>query len=733
MLELLDENILSAYKRGPLLNVRLEYFVLASDGEGEYTPFQGFGSGIAQPMFSLLVELMAVLPVSPQEIFCEIKDIHEFRGEFRIKRASIISPNGFLKLQASLDWSRRIPIVIGMAKEIALVNASCVHPNVILVTNDKTKGAVCLAGYHGHPAQVLDVAIRDKLVSTSSDNLRDTILSLPLRKKFPDGTEHSRVSGVTIPNEALCVSLGYSYSGAKPISAGDADPYVSAIISSVQRARSLIGESSTNVVLFAPSIHRQFYSFDSHFWNGIIRSIKSRKARVFLKDGVFRNKAYSGYSVHIENKSEIEDIFKDPAVSSLLAIRQIELRLVASAIAALAANGLQPAIRLPNSINFCASSLREVERHAMKDDARARRLLQRSYINLESDLTRSISPRILEEIRSHSEAITVVSDVPVEWIRIDGIPLMIRHETSRIGMTPGNLMLQQCINSGMSIIGAEQLEEVLVLRSFAHNDPIKFSLETAIKSFELERLKVKFVDVDDRASLICELKQYDGMLVIFDCHGDHGGGDSHGWLTIGNERVDPWDLAGETRIPPIVILSACSTFALAGSHASVSNGLIRSGAITVLGTFLPVNAALSAIFVARLLYRIEAFLPALKALGMNIVTWRTLVSTFFRMSYASDLLHFFIYDKKWIDISKHEELGVQANSEINQMEPRWHEFFLNRLADASGRNTSDIKEVVEKECPLQETMYYCQVGRPEAIGIYLDGVDELKRINDMHV
>lgn len=142
--------------------------------------------------------------------------------------------------------------------------------------------------------------------------------------------------------------------------------------------------------------------------------------------------------------------------------------------------------------------------------------------------------------------------------------------------------------------------------------------------------------------------------------------------------------------------------------------------MSVIGTFLPVQSQRSAIFVARLLYRIDGFLPALKALDRNFVTWRTLVSTFLRMSFATDLLHFFIRDKAWLDDGMFTRIGSRANFDINGLRPDWYRRLIRRIAWSTGRPAYEIQAAFDTESPLVESMLYCQVGRPELIGIHLD-------------
>lgn len=697
----------------------LSYWLLTpAHGDG-YTPFQGFSLDIANPVFSDLIRLLSVLPASPIEVFAPSEALPGLRSPVSSKRAAIVGLPSFLELQKGPREKNVISIILGLPLQIEAVLGIVENPRPIFVTTTPVEGALAIEGYQGHPAQLLDSAIRDALLERLTPLRQKEVEAFNLREPFREGSQPSRIAGVTRPNEILAESLGYVYAGFDRIQPDVKDSYEDAILDSADRARKLIGELSTDVILYAPSIVRHLYAFGSAFWNTLLRKIRSRELRDLIKDGIFRNPGYSGFTFKSEDP-ETTNPYEDTTAGAMLSVRQVELLLTASGVGALAANGLQPALRLPNAVNFHNATLREIERHADRTDPRGRQFLQRNYTKLTQDLHEDIHPRIVDELRSRTEAITLVSDAPLEWLRIDGVPLMIRHELSRIGMTPGNLMLTQCIHAGITVLPSSALIDILIIRSFDANDPIRHALDTAIGGFNLKQVRPTFVDAANREELIAALNGFRGTLVVFDCHGGHGGDDGHGWLRIGSEKVDVWDLAHVARIPPIAILSACSTFALAGSHASVANGLIRSGAITVIGTFLPVNAIRSAIFVARLLYRIDSFLPVLKQLGTNFLTWRTLISTFLRMSYATDLLTFFIEEKQWLDNSMFIRIGNRTNYDINRLHPGWYQRLLRRISRAARRPIYDIQTIIDTESPLMETMYYCQTGRPETIGIFLD-------------
>jgi hypothetical protein len=223
------------------------------------------------------------------------------------------------------------------------------------------------------------------------------------------------------------------------------------------------------------------------------------------------------------------------------------------------------------------------------------------------------------------------------------------------------------------------------------------------------------VNVDSEFELINELNKFQGSIVIFDCHGNHGGDMEHGWLCIGDEKVDVWSLANRCNIPPIIILSACSTHPIDGSHASVANGLFRCGALSVIGTYAPIRANHAGQFVARLLYRIAAFIPLI--VKNRTITWREVISGFLKMSYSTDVLIYMAKDMKILTKEQYTNIHNQTNIIINSNAPEWTNKFVNLISDEIGKSESEVKELIAEKFQFVDTMLYSQLGRPENIMI----------------
>jgi hydrogenase/urease accessory protein HupE len=257
-----------------------------------------------------------------------------------------------------------------------------------------------------------------------------------------------------------------------------------------------------------------------------------------------------------------------------------------------------------------------------------------------------------------------------------------------------------------------------VIRSFEDDDPIRGDLEQAINHYDLSGMKVEIADVSTREELVNAMNVYQGAMLIFDCHGNHGGKTEPAWLQIGKERVDVWDLKHIARMTPIVVLAACSTHPVDGSHASVANGFLATGVQAVLGTYAPVNSPHTAILVGRLLYRIAAFLPMITK--HRPVSWREIVSMFFRMSYVTDVLRDLRGVRKAINEVQYHKLHLDANMAINTGNQDWLEELQQGVMAATGMSEGDVRKIWLARYQFVETMLFGQLGLPENIAIVSD-------------
>jgi hypothetical protein len=524
----------------------------------------------------------------------------------------------------------------------------------------------------------------------------------------------------TIPSAAVLRLYGYSFENSEAIKpAPDIEAHIDAmvefseLIDTLRQGLEVDSLQKNDAIIFCPSIYAMLYKVNNKFWNPILRDLDNGK-RNFVKTLLLRNKGYGNSQIEL-NGMKAEDLnpYADAVVSSLLSQRQFEQRFLATIIAVLATNQFIPAFRLPNAVMLHHDRLSEIYSLVCSNKPTRLAELNRRLAEYGAEIRSEIGEKLWKAMFDGRERLLAICDFPIEWLPIDGVPAMFRCEISRIPSTPGNVTAQVALAHPRVVFPREALNHILVIRSFAANDPIRGHLELAISHYELSGMKVEIVDVSTREELVNAMNAYQGAMLIFDCHGNHGGKTEPAWLQIGKERVDVWDLKHVARMTPIVVLAACSTHPVDGSHASVANGFLATGVQAVLGTYAPVDSPHTAILVGRLLYRIAVFLPMITK--HRPVSWREIVGTFFRMSYVTDVLQDLKEVRKAISDAQYQKLHLDANFAINTGTHDWLEKLLQGVIDATGMAESDVRKIWSARYHFVETMLFGQLGRPETI------------------
>ncbi|WP_050468023.1 hypothetical protein [Herbaspirillum chlorophenolicum] len=697
---------------------KIIYTLLVPGSLQKVTPFQGFNHDVATPEFLSLVEIVSILPNDARELFLNHTQLVEYR---RLGATKSVWAMGAQNVSLELFDEPAIHVIAVPQKHIAkaLKIRSKVKSPLIILSTKSGEGIVNLRERNSLDPTFLDAELLEILKETApipADQLPllRSSYNVPLELK-------SRINGTVRANEFKLLSLGFTFSDSKAISPLNDQNYFDAVndILTVTKRVAYEDEAIPQLVMFSPAIAAHLYDVSSPYWNGILKLVKSQDFRSIIKDGFIRNRGYAGFKILWNGSAP--DKASEQVTGFIMHTRQREQFATVASIALLCSSGNYVPLRLPHEVNLHRGLLDDIERFRRRTDRKAAPMLQERFRSLSENLTRAAIQ--FQDTITTSSRITICSDVPLEWIVFNDLPLMISHEVSRIPITTGNMLMQYAAVGDSVAIPAAALHKVLVIRSFKQNDPIRNALQTAIETFRVsDTMEIIYADVANKDELVAALNGFDGLIVVFDCHGQHGGHRDSGWLQIGDDKIDTWQLFGRARIPPIAFLSACSTPTISWSHASVSNGLLRSGAFTVVGTFLDVDAFKASAFIARILDRIHSCLPALRNLGFKTVNWRMLISVFLRMSYASDILEFF----NGIELISNEErhdMGIAANLEINSLDPDWHTNLIGKIARSARMSSGEILERIRKDAALVETMLYCQHGRPELIDILLDELD----------
>jgi len=699
------------------------------------TPFQGFDQGLVDT-----VDLLRFVPMCPTDVRELISDwIHV--AQFR----------AFGKLSYNL-----LPIQIPFLEEgLRFVNAvlTCVLSNGITYVDAKRA-----AKRHVWP--VLHLTTEDgqdstKFADVNDNTFREYVLRVaehilktgdkskehmvPALKEIASQHYECRRNktnlttfnhNVTAPNEMALESIRQLVTETQALpNPRSQEGYVEAICKSADfltRARrkalnELKGDPETilSAVLATPGYyHRNVFA---------ARTGLDKDAQIVARVSRFVRE-HEGYSMKWSGQDH--NLVLSPFGHGVMEIRAKEMKVFTAGLSIRAASQLAPVFRLPQLPANISWQLNRIVGCAGGVSPNRLQKLNKIVYELKTELRKFVPHEIMDRLALLQGELKIVSDWPLEWLDVDGIPCQFRFNTSRIPATPGNMLFSGLIETRERLVSRSAFDEILIIRSFSDADPLRNILERAIKMAPMtdsRSSRIRFADVKSVAELIDTLNSYNGALVIFDCHGAYNTEDLIGTLVIGEARVDPWELKGKVRIPPIVLLSACDTHSLNGSHASVANGMLVLGAITVLGTLLPVNAFASAVLISRLLLRVQEFIPIHTERFNHSLRWSEVISGMQRMSYVTDILHLLPRIGIKLDRESFEYIQLRTNNRINPYDKYWYVEFWRVLAERVGLRSADVILFAQKWCQFTESMKYIQMGNPESILIMSESVERETR------
>ncbi|GFM28142.1 CHAT domain-containing protein [Novosphingobium sp. PY1] len=409
-----------------------------------------------------------------------------------------------------------------------------------------------------------------------------------------------------------------------------------------------------------------------------------------------------------------------PLARMMLRERIGELTLFALAIGLRAASTLSAVVRVPPAVNRASGLIGQLGQMARTQELRDRSKLERTFASVQKRLKETVGAELLRCINESAHGVKVISDAPLEWLPIGDLPLVLAHNTSRLTSTPGDLLMTQLVDNETITIPVDAFRDILVISSFKSDDRlstlVKKSIEMMAPAWPKGRLNIVSVDVTTTEELVKAFNEFDGPMAIFDGHGVHDTATNISYLMIGDTPVDVWSLRGKLRVPPIVMLSACDTQAIDGSHATTANGFISLGARAVVATLLPVHGIHASLFVARMMLRIAQFVPAaITEYGRGIL-WSEMVSGLQRMNLLSDLI-MALLDKKIIDDGQYNRIGTYGNGVINSLDRRWLERIKEEIIRETGMQPGELDRRIRNVIACSDAIRYAQIGNPETIVI----------------
>jgi CHAT domain len=519
----------------------------------------------------------------------------------------------------------------------------------------------------------------------------------------------SRGHNILTPTEVVLTSLGYTFDlPDDTLNGNDDDTFAEALVRMTEHLeatlRELTGDSDRppgvpQVIITVPSVFRQLKP------NGLRKEAPPEIRRTIR--AVLRQAQYIALRATPE---EMKEMMGSQLANAVLGMRTQELFLYTAALTVSACSLCCPVLRLPPQLDRVRTLLVGLATLSRKGNEVQRRRNQLA-LRIGETFKSLIPARLYMKLETYSnQGVKLIGDVPLELVPIHGLPLSLRCSVSRLPTLPGNLLVRHSLMRPTTFLHPSDFHDVLVVRSFAPNDPIRNLLEVSVQVVLRRgtKMKVRFVDVSNEEEFVEAFNGFDGKIAIFDGHGAQSAEVPQGTLAVGDLKIDPFEFYKRINLPPIILLSACETHTLEGFETSAASAFLFMGARSVLGTLAPIDARSAAMLIARFLYRLEAFLPVLK----NPMNWTEVVTGMLRMSYVTDIV-FKFEQLHSLPVGSLRNVQMTANVAINSGDAGWFELMLEGLSKATHESVERVRERWMDTCYFSETLRYVHLGSPE--------------------
>ncbi|MDP0500736.1 MAG: hypothetical protein Q7P63_11635 [Verrucomicrobiota bacterium JB022] len=328
-------------------------------------------------------------------------------------------------------------------------------------------------------------------------------------------------------------------------------------------------------------------------------------------------------------------------------------------------------------------------------------------------LANAIATETAIEIQKNTTSIVAISDLPIEWTRLNGVPLSFLKDVCRIPETgPTNILnhFNRNLHSYFEI-GEDLPSKTLVVCGTSPDDPIGQVFAKATKSLK-GPWRLCYCDTLD--SLITEINAFRPQLLILDTHGRYTSNETGTELQIGSDRLTGDIVADQFPQIPLVILSSCWGAPLYGCTNTIAHAFFETGTYALTCSLLPVDIALGTMLYCRVLNNLTYL--SKKATHS---TWNEFISHVNRTSYLSNLVqacakkngNFLIPE---IYLRNHTEWSTKLMFP-HRREITYKDTFEYILKSAKPGFIKKIKPLLQSGAFLPEFLLYTTFGRADLI------------------
>ncbi|OBY77993.1 hypothetical protein BBG47_18800 [Paenibacillus sp. KS1] len=334
-------------------------------------------------------------------------------------------------------------------------------------------------------------------------------------------------------------------------------------------------------------------------------------------------------------------------------------------------------------------------------------------------------------IAKHASRVKVISDLPVEWMELEGLPLCVACNYSRVPITPGNGLISHSNTMNREFTLTQENIKVLMINALSKEDDrdkglFRLGRELCAEInhyFKLIGKEIVYVETNDKKNFFETIEKEEPIIFIYYGHGSYDVNDMIGKLVIGNETVTAIELEQLSWKPIIALLGACETQVMHGTHLNVANLFMGSGCLSVLGTYFPVNGLHALSFIANILrHLVNCFANAAPE---YLERWDDVILQTYRTQYLMDSMHAMdrYLERRGKKLSHYPVKPFQLFWERGKDKGYFNlvDFYRNRdeifqeVFDTVPELGDAYRSILSNNLILPQSLYYSSLGSPDKI------------------
>lgn len=244
-----------------------------------------------------------------------------------------------------------------------------------------------------------------------------------------------------------------------------------------------------------------------------------------------------------------------------------------------------------------------------------------------------LAPQTIKLLNSVPTQIVAMTDLPIEWMEINEIPIAFTHDVCRIPVTPSAELINRYESArfaALYTIPEDILLKTLVVYGCREDAFVKMQEKADIVAQEVGAKTAVCLSLDEFDAAV---KKYNPDFLIIDTHGGTDLDIRQSYIMMGNDTVFPDDIAKRKLCARLVFISACNTAPCYNDVNKIANAFLFVGASSVTSSYLPLNVEDSSSLYINILKKLS------KAAGTGIHrNWLAFISNALRTSFVETSL-----------------------------------------------------------------------------------------------